>query len=159
MNWASDARRIVVSRTLRDTERQFAALFENAPVGIAFIDASGHAFKTNRKLQDMFGYGAREFERFSFTKIMHAPEMEDDWNVFAELVRGKKQSYQIEKHCVTRNGAALWTQLTAFLVRGDRGEPLYGIAVMQDISDRKRAEPFPRPRTIDPHGGPHQSTG
>jgi PAS domain S-box-containing protein len=139
VNWASDARRIAVTRTLRDTERRLAALFDDAPVGIAFIDSSGHAFRTNRKLQDMFGYSAREFERFPFTKIMHAPGMEADWNVFAELVGGTKQSYRIEKHCVTRNGSTLWTQLTVSLVRGDRGEPLFGIAFMEDITGRKSA--------------------
>jgi PAS domain S-box-containing protein len=139
VNWASDARRTVMTRALRDADRRQAALFDDAPVGIAFIDSSGHAFRTNRKLQDLFGYTAREFERLPFTRIMHAPEIETDWNVFTELVGGRKQSYQIEKHCVTKSGAGLWALLTVSLVRGDRGEPLFGIAFVEDLGGRKRA--------------------
>jgi PAS domain S-box-containing protein len=137
VNWASDARRVVMTTALRDADRRLAALFDDAPVGIAFIDSAGHAFRTNRKLQDLFGYSAREFERLPFTRIMHAPEIETDWNVFTELVGGRKQSYRIEKHCVTKSGAGLWAHLTVSLVRGDRGEPLFGIAFVEDMGSRK----------------------
>jgi PAS domain S-box-containing protein len=140
VNWASDARRVAVARALHESERQFTALFADAPVGLAFINATGHAFKTNRKLQDMFGYSAQEFRRFPFTKVMHPPHADTDWNLFAELAHGTRRSYQLEKHCVTKSGRVLWARLTASLVCGDRGEPLFGIAVMEDITDRKHAE-------------------
>ena len=140
VNWATNARRVAMTRALRSSERQFAALFDDAAVGIAFIDATGHAFKTNRTLQNMFGYTAGEFRRFLFTKVMHPSDADTDWNLFAELARGKRSSYQVDKHCLTKDGRMLWARVTASLLVGDRGEPLFGIAQLEDITDRKYAE-------------------
>jgi PAS domain S-box-containing protein len=140
VNWASDARRAAMAGALRATERQFAAVFDDAPVGVAFIDATGHAFKTNRKLHEMFGYTAREFQRFLLTRVMHPPDTDADWNLFAELVRAKRSTYQFDKHCLAKGGRVVWARVTASLVSGDRGEPLFGVVQMEDITDRKRGE-------------------
>jgi PAS domain S-box-containing protein len=140
VNWATDARRVAMARVLRESEVQFGALFDDAPAGIAFIDRSGRAFRTNRALQAMFGYRDKEFRRFPFTKVMHPPDAEPDWNLFAELARGKRSSYQFEKHCVTKDGRVLWARVSASLLSGQRGEPLFGIVHLEDITDRKQAE-------------------
>ncbi len=140
VNWAIDTRRVAMARELRATERRFQALFDGAPIGVAFIDATGHAFRTNRKLQDMLGYTAKEFQTFLFTRVMHPPEADSDWDLFAELTRGKRSSYQFEKHCVTKGGHVLWAQVTVSLLRGDRDEPLFGIVRLEDITERKHAE-------------------
>jgi PAS domain S-box-containing protein len=140
VNWAGDARRVAVERALRESERQLRALFDEAPVGIALVNATGHAFKTNRKLQDLFGYNEEEFRSFSFTKVTHPPDVESDWNLFSELVRGKRDSYQLEKQCRTKDGRLVWGNLTVSLVRDDRGQPMFGIAVVEDVTDRKCVE-------------------
>jgi PAS domain S-box-containing protein len=140
VSWASDARRVTVERALRDSERQLHALFDEAAIGIALVNESGHAFKTNRALRHLFGYSASEFRAFSFTKITHPARVEPDWNLFTELAHGKRDSYRLEKRCIAKDGHPVWANLTASLVRDDRGGPLFGIVVVEDISDRKRAE-------------------
>jgi PAS domain S-box-containing protein len=140
VSWASDARRVTVERALRDSERQLHALFDEAAVGIALVNAGGHAFKTNRQLRDLFGYSEQEFRTFSFTKITHPTQGEADWNLFAELAHGKRDSYRLEKRCFAKDGRAVWANLTVSLVRDDHGGPMFGIVVVEDIGDRKRAE-------------------
>jgi len=132
VNWASDARRVAAERARRESERQLAALFDEAPIGIALIDAAGHAFKTNRRLQQMLGYSAGEFQRMSFTKVIHPPGVESDWNLFAELAHGKRHSYQLPKRCIAKNGRMLWADVTLSLVRTDDGDPLFGIALVAE---------------------------
>jgi PAS domain S-box-containing protein len=138
VNWASDARRIAADRARRESERELAAVFDEAPIGIALIDATGHAFKTNRKLRQMLGYTQGDFRRLSFTKMIHPPGVESDWNLFAELAHGKRHSYQLEKRCVTKSGRMLWTHMTVSLVRSDHGEPQFGIALVAEREEEKR---------------------
>lgn len=140
VSWASDARRVKIERALRDSERQLHALFDEAAVGIALVNAGGHAFKTNRRLRSLFGYSEHEFRTFQFTKITHPAEGESDWNLFAELVHGKQDSYALEKRCYAKNGRAVWANLTVSLVHDEHGAPCFGIVVVEDVSDRKRAE-------------------
>jgi PAS domain S-box-containing protein len=140
VSWATDARRVAAEHALRNSQRQLAAVFDEAPVGIALIDATGHAFKTNRRLEDMFGYTAREFRRFPFTRVMHPPGADVDWNLFAEMIQGGRHSYQLEKRCVAKDGGVLWASMTVSLLRADRGEPTFGIVLVGDITNRKRAE-------------------
>jgi PAS domain S-box-containing protein len=140
VSWASDARRVSVERRLSESERQLHALFDEAAIGIALVNASGHAFKTNRQLRDMFGYGEQEFRTFPFTKITHPAQGEADWNLFAELVHGARDSYRLEKRCFAKDGEAVWANLNVSLVRESMGEPLFAIVVVEDIGDRKRAE-------------------
>ena len=140
VSWASDARRVKIERALRDSERQLNALFDEAAVGIALVNASGHAFKTNRQLRTVFGYSEPEFKSFQFTRITHPARGEADWNLFTELVQGKRDAYRLEKRCVAKDGHAVWANLAVSLVRDEAGAPLFGIVVVEDISDRKRAE-------------------
>jgi PAS domain S-box-containing protein len=140
VSWASDARRVKIERALRDNERQLHALFDEAAIGIALVNASGHAFKTNRQLSNLFGYSEQEFKSFQFTKITHPAQGEADWNLFTELVNGKRDSYRLEKRCFAKDGRVVWANLAVSLVRDERRTPCFGIVVVEDVGDRKRAE-------------------
>jgi len=140
VSWASDARRVKIERALRDSERQLHALFDQAAVGIALVNASGHAFKTNPQLRALFGYSDHEFRTFQFTKVTHPARGEADWNLFTELAHGKRDSYRLEKRCFAKDGHVVWANLAVSLVRDDNGTPCFGIVVVEDISDRKRTE-------------------
>ncbi|RZJ03776.1 MAG: PAS domain S-box protein, partial [Haliea sp.] len=56
------------------------------------------------------------------------------------MVRGELQSYQREKRYQHRDGHVVWGLLVCTLVRAESGEPLYFIAQVQDITERKLAE-------------------
>jgi DNA-binding NarL/FixJ family response regulator/signal transduction histidine kinase len=44
----------------------------------------------------------------------------------------------MEQRCLEKDGQVLWASVTATLIRDDRGRPLRTIAVVQDVTDRKR---------------------
>jgi signal transduction histidine kinase len=49
-------------------------------------------------------------------------------------------NYHSEKRCLTKDGETVWTSFTATVVRDDAGRPLYGLGIVEDISERKRIE-------------------
>ena len=125
---------------LRNSERQFRALFDQAAIGITLVTLAGHAFESNRKLQQMLGYSAEEFHTLHFATVTHPDDLDTDASLFAELVSGRRDYYQIEKRYYRKDGGLVWADLTVSLVRNDGGEPLFGIAIIEDITDRKRVQ-------------------
>jgi PAS domain S-box-containing protein len=125
---------------LRKSERQFHALFDEAAIGMALVNAAGHLFESNRTLQLLLGYSAEELGDMPFTQLTHPDDVELDWHLFTELIRGERDDYHLEKRYYGKDGRLVWGNLTVSLVRDERGEPLFGIGVVEDITERKRAE-------------------
>src|SRR5256712_13967529 len=125
---------------LGKSERQFRALFEEAAVGIALVDSAGRPFESNRKLQQILGYSAHELRGMPFTAFTDPEDATGDWSLFSDLLSGKRDHYHIEKRYRRKDGALVWGDLTGYIVRDDRGRPMFSIGMVQDITDRKRAE-------------------
>jgi len=47
--------------------------------------------------------------------------------------------YRIQKRYVKKNGESIWINLTASMLHGPDGEPLHGLAMVEDITEAKRA--------------------
>jgi PAS domain S-box-containing protein len=122
------------------SERQFRALFEEAAVGIALLDFSGRPFETNRKFQEMLGYSADELRGMHLTSYSHPDDAQPSWTRFSDLVSGKLDHYRTEKRYRRKDGSVLWGNATAYIVRDERGEAMFCISMVEDITERKRAE-------------------
>jgi PAS domain S-box-containing protein len=125
---------------LRKSERQFHALFDEAAVGIALVNSAGHLFESNRTLRQMLGYNGEEFRDMPFTQVTHPDDVSLDSHLFTELISGQRDDYHIEKRYYGKDGRLVWGNLTVSLVRDESGEPLFGIGMVEDITERKRAE-------------------
>jgi signal transduction histidine kinase/CheY-like chemotaxis protein len=55
-------------------------------------------------------------------------------------MQGDLASYALEKRYVRKDGTPVWVELFVSLQRGAGGKPAYAIAMLQDISERKRLE-------------------
>ena len=125
---------------LRESEARFRAIFENAAIGIALVDARGHPVETNAALQKILGYTKFELADMAFTEYTHPEEARADWDLFNELIKGKPDQSQMEKRFLRKDGQVVWGQLNVSLVRSQRGEFKYYIGMVEDISERKRAD-------------------
>jgi PAS domain S-box-containing protein len=124
---------------LRESEARFRAIFENAAVGIGLVDMQGHPVESNPALQKMLGYNPHELAQMAFTEFTHPADAQADWDLFAELVEGKRDKYQLDKRFYRKDGEVVWGQLTASVVRNKNGDPDYAIGMVEDITERKRA--------------------
>jgi len=76
----------------------------------------------------------------SFADITHPDERDLDVEKFREKMAGDIDAYALEKRYLHKDGHVVWVELSASRVDDDVGRPLYGIRVVRDISERKRAE-------------------
>jgi PAS domain S-box-containing protein len=93
----------------------------------------------NNSFCSTLGYSRDELLGQSFSSITHPDDMESDEQL-AESLRGDVPCYQVEKRYLTRDGNVMWGNQTASVVRGEDGAPLYGIVMVEDITERRRAE-------------------
>lgn len=76
----------------------------------------------------------------SFGSITHPEDVGSDDDNFAALVSGQTDTYQIEKRFLRKDGTTIWVAVSASIVRDDHGQPLYGIRIVQDITELKRSQ-------------------
>ncbi len=125
---------------LQESEARFRGAFEDAAVGMALVGLDGRWLRVNSSLCEIVGYGEAELLATDFRALTHP----DDWDAGRDHIRqslvGSLTTFQVEKRYVHKGGHVVWVQLAASLVRGGDGTPLYFVAQLQDISDRKRGE-------------------
>jgi PAS domain S-box-containing protein len=76
----------------------------------------------------------------SFIEITHPEDREKDLEKLRRLVRGEVPEYSNEKRYLRKDGRVVWVQVHISLVRDGQGWPLHTVAVVQDITERKRVE-------------------
>jgi PAS domain S-box-containing protein len=128
------------AKALRESEGRFRGTFESAAVGIGHVDAAGRFLRVNEKFCAIVGYSCEELLRRTFRDITHPDDLEAGVESFPALMRGDLASYALEKRYLRQDGSPVWVELFVSLQRDAGGRPAYAIAVIQDISERKRLE-------------------
>lgn len=118
------------------------SLFENAftyaTIGKALVALDGLFLRINRSFCRMVGYSEEEILNKTFQDITHPDDLRMDLDYIRQLIRGELDSYQMEKRYFHKLGHVVWVLLSVSLVRDEHKEPLFFIAQVQDISERKR---------------------
>ncbi len=119
---------------------RWRSVFNNSAIGVALADANGRVLATNATYQQMLGYSESEFEGLSFLEITHEDYREHNWNLFKELLEGKREQFQIEKQYWRKDGTLVWVRNNVSVVRDTENTPRLVLALSEDITERKRAE-------------------
>ncbi len=126
--------------TLRESEERFRGTFENAAVGIIHSNHEGRWLRSNQKLCDILGYTPEELLGRTFPELTYPDDLAANLELFGPLMRGTLSNYSLEKRYIRKDGSLVWGEVTASLQRDAAGQPAYCIAIVQDISERKRLE-------------------
>jgi len=125
---------------LRASEARFRATFEDAAVGIALVDDQGRLMRSNAALQEILGYSEQEFHGMHFAEITEPEDRGADQMLFQELMRGERETYRLEKRYRCKQGHLIWGRLNVSLVRDADDEPAFAVGMVEDITERKRAQ-------------------
>ncbi len=126
-----------VQEALRQSEVRFRAIFEGAALGIALSDPTGVLLTCNPALYKMLGYTDDQLRQRTIT---HPDDVAADAELYQELLAGSLPSYQLEKRYFHKDGQLVWGRLTVSLVRDKAGEPLFVVAMVEDITAAKQTE-------------------
>jgi diguanylate cyclase (GGDEF)-like protein/PAS domain S-box-containing protein len=134
-------RRLSARQLMATTEAQsFRNAFDYAGIGMALVSPEGRWLEVNQALCELTGYTATELLATDFQSITHPDDLNVDLDLTQQILEGTLQHYHIEKRYRHQQGHWIWAMLSVSLVRDAHQKPLYFVAQIQDIDDRKRAE-------------------
>lgn len=127
-------------QALQESQELFYATFEQMVVGFAQIALDGQFLRVNHKFCEMLGYTHQQLLAKRIQDITHPHDLETDLGLLHQLLQAEIRTYSIEKRYINHIGIVVWGKLTVSLVFNGNKQPKYLVAVIENISDRKRTE-------------------
>jgi two-component system, cell cycle sensor histidine kinase and response regulator CckA len=121
-------------------EAKFRTIFDSTALGIALIGQDGWLIRSNSALQRMLRSDEEELRGRRFVDYLHPDEVEEAGRVFEQIARGSSESHQLEQRFVLADGGDMWGHVIASSVRDRHDRPLCGLALVEDVTQRKSAE-------------------
>jgi PAS domain S-box-containing protein len=129
------------SEELAHAKELFQNVFDQAPVGIARIDATGRCLMVNRRLCEMLGYTPEELLAVRLPQLTHPDDVVADSEMMPRLLSGEVHVCRGEKRYLRKDGTVVWVNLTLSVERETATPADWSfIAIIQDITERKKAE-------------------
>jgi PAS domain S-box-containing protein len=125
---------------LREGEQRLRATYEQALVGIAETDRAGRFLRVNRAMCELSGYSQEELLGHGVVSIVHDDDREREAAAYRDHVSGARPTYTIEKRYLRKDGRTAWVSVAASSVLDAQGRFLYGVRVVQDVTERREAE-------------------
>jgi diguanylate cyclase (GGDEF)-like protein/PAS domain S-box-containing protein len=137
--------RFAAEAAQREAEERFRRAFDDSATGMAIVGVEGERrdmlLDANESLGRIFGCPCEELVGTRALSAMvdpaHAPALTRGME---ELLRGVDAVHRGEYRVVRSDGAHMWLDMTASLVRDGEGKPLYRLVQALDVTERKTAE-------------------
>jgi len=124
---------------LRESEDKFKYVFDHSPIGKTLTLPSGE-LQVNQAFCEMLGYSDEELGHSRWQDITHPDDIELTQRTIDQLLSGEQDSAHFVKRYLHKNGSVVWIDMVTSLRRDEKGQPLYFMTSVIDITERKRAE-------------------
>ena len=125
------------ARKLQQSERRLAAIIEQTSVGVAQTDLTGRFELVNPRLCEIVGRSAEELRKLRMQDLVRPEDRAESEAKFQALVAGGAP-FNAEKSYVRPDGSTVWVSKYVSLINDDDGRPAHAVAVVLDITRRKR---------------------
>ncbi len=132
--------RIRSEEALRESEERFRSAFEVAPHGIALVAPEGKWLKINDAVSKIIGYGEEELRGQTFQDALHPDDLEKYCAGVQRIETGAIATHQQEIRFLHKEGQAVWALLAVSMVTDSKNAPLYFVAQIYDLTERKQTE-------------------
>lgn len=132
-----------MENAVRESEERLRAAFDQAAVGMTLRNADPADpgwVRFNQKLCDIVGYTREELSGMNFLDLTPPEDLPTAIEYNRRLLSGELESYTRERRYVRKDGTLIWVSVSVSAVRAPDGTPRQFLAVIQDITERIRAE-------------------
>ncbi|MDQ6871578.1 MAG: PAS domain S-box protein [Gemmatimonadota bacterium] len=116
------------------------ATFEQAAIGIAHMTLAEEWISVNQRYCEITGYTREELLQLKVEDLTHPDDIRATREFIARIRSGELPEDKVEKRYVRPNGDIIWVHLTVSIVRSTNGDPLYLVAFIDDITERRQAQ-------------------
>lgn len=128
---------------LRESDERFRLTFDDAPIGMALVDARrepGRFLRVNQALCRITGRSAADLLDSTQQALTHPDDEALGTDEIALLRTGEREHVRVVTRYVHADGHAVWVSVTSSLVRGPDGRPDHLVVQVEDLSERRRSE-------------------
>jgi len=130
-----------VEAALQLSEARATAVFSQAAVGLVESNMeTGQIILTNACFCKMLGYSEAELLSRKVLDVTHPEDALATKEKIAQLFSGQINYFTLEKRYIRQDGTVFLAETTVYLVHLEGGRNTTCLALIQDISDRKKAE-------------------
>jgi PAS domain S-box-containing protein len=134
--------RFIANRTaaLEASDQKSRQLFDDAPIGMALVALDNQKFKkVNARFSEMVGYSTKELTERTPIDLTHPDDLAETQRLVKAMLAGTERC-AVEKRYLRKNGETLWANRTACIIRDKDRTPRDFLIMVEDITERKRAE-------------------
>ena len=133
--------RLKIENSLRESEKRFRTIFEDAPLGVALVESvSGKICEVNQMFANIVGRTSAEMTNLDWISITHPDDLEMDLHNQSQLVSGKINGFQMEKRYIRPDGSFVWISMTISRLIREDNMPMLHLCMIEDITERKKSE-------------------
>jgi PAS domain S-box-containing protein len=125
-------------QALRESERKYRQLLETLNEGIWVIDQDANTTFVNPRMAEMLGYTVEEMQGQHLYSFMDDRGFKITERNLERRAQGIREQHDFE--FLRKDGSRMFALLETSPIYDDDGEYVGGIAGIQDITDRRRAE-------------------
>jgi formate hydrogenlyase transcriptional activator len=126
---------------LRVSENRYRALHEVSPVGVCWVESeTGRFLGVNPKFCEIAGRTEPDLLRLDFQGITHPDDLPLSLEKLRQLLSGEVRGYELQKRYIRPDGSVRWVEAEIVAIAREREKPEWHMAIVQDITERKRSE-------------------
>ena len=126
-----------VRETIRKGERRFRTMFEEAPMGIALIDAATGEFRDiNARYAQIAGRCFDEVMQGGWADFVHP----DDAPALRELTAGGAHGLKTTARLVRPDGSVVWIDLSLAAIETESHGHPHHLCMIEDVTEKKKSE-------------------
>ncbi len=126
-------------RTMKEGELRLRAIHNQAAIGFVQTDLAGNIMTVNPRFCEIVGRFEHDLINTRLLELSHMDDRRSK-SILLEYLLKTGKAFSIEKRYVRPSGEIVWTSNEVSLVSHATGEPWLIMAVVQDITERKRAQ-------------------
>jgi PAS domain S-box-containing protein len=125
--------------TLKESEEKFRKIFEESPFCMVMTGKDFGIIRANQSFCNMIGYNEEELKSFTFRDFTHPDHIANDEISLLRLIAQEISIYNTDKRYIRKDGSVIWGSTTISILRDNRGEVQLFLAMVEDITSRKKA--------------------
>ncbi|HEX6087233.1 MAG TPA: PAS domain S-box protein [Thermoanaerobaculia bacterium] len=122
------------------SEQALEEVFRHTPVGVLLTDLHGTILDANVAFCAMLAHHRDDVVGRTFSDFVRADEREHAQHSLGRLRNQEISSIKNVRHWLAGDGRVVITKLTASIVRSKDGEPICGIAFVEDVGEQMAME-------------------
>jgi PAS domain S-box-containing protein len=124
---------------LYESRERFQKIVSQAATGVVQVNIEGRVTLVNQRYCEMLGYSEDELLGMSVVDITAPDFVQPTLDALKSVIAGGP-GFVIEKQYRRKNGSFIWATSSVSALRGPAGEYQGAVAIVVDITDRKRAD-------------------